>query len=525
MRGSILFKDSAPTYEPPRMPSGGGAYTLAMTAMSTSPIAASDPAELGRLEESLGRLFPALSEFLEFAEPAAATYETPGWRSALDGPLPGDGAGTDAVIEDLARWVIPNGLRTPQPGFMAYIIGRPTTVTIAAGLAAQVAGHMRYFLQPFNFLEELSLRWLAELCRIPEGRVGVYSSGGSTANLLAMGAARQAAGERMGFDIAADGVPSELRLRIYGGSEVHHTIQRSTGVLGLGRRAFVAVDSDAAGRVDPGALDQRLRQDREQGFVPMALVAVAGMTSTGAIDDLEAVADIAEKHDVWLHIDGAYGLPAATLPELADAFRGVERADSWIVDPHKWLGTPAGCGATFVSDESLLERAFTQEPAPYLEAFELEDVHSQFDDHGRRWYDQSTELTAPARGVWVWAALREIGASGMRDRIRRHIGFAEHVAERAGEHPRLELLLPPALSICCFRYQHESIDERGLNDVNARIVQMLRAEGHVVPSTTVIEGRLAIRPCFVNPGTTLSEVEDLVESVIRIGDSLVTTAG
>lgn len=479
-----------------------------------------DPAELQRLDEAISRLMPALESFLRFEQADRTTADRPIWQAALDRPLPKEGAGLDVVLHELATHVIPNGLRNAQPGFSAYIVGRPTTAALVASLSAHVAGHLRYFLTAFNFLEQMSLDWLAEMCGVPTGHTGVYSGGGSTANLLAMGAARQAAFEALGVDPAADGVAGAPPARIYGSREVHHTIHRAAGVLGLGRRAFAEIDSDVAGRLDPDALDRRLEADRRARVLPVAVIAVAGSTGTGAIDEIEAIADVAARHGVWLHVDGAYGLPAAALPEMQDAFRGLERADSLIVDPHKWLGTPVGCGATYVRDGALLHRAFRQEPAPYLEAQTPTEALSQFDDQGPLWYEQTIELTAPSRGVWVWSTIREIGLDGMRTRLRRHISFARHVADLATAHPRLQLLLPPELSICCFRYRPSFEGEVDLDALNEEIVRRLRAETPFVPSMTMVDGALAIRPCFVNAGTTLEDVKGLVQSVVEIGDRL-----
>ena len=489
--------------------------------MSGGEINGTDAAETGGLPAALSRLLPALEAFLATTDADRSVQDRARWVAALDQRLPETGAGLEAVLDDLVEHVIPNGLRTPHPGFSAYILGRATTASLAAGLAAQVAGHVRYFLTSFNYLEQLSLDWLAELCGVAPGSTGVYSGGGSTANLLAIGAARQAAFEALGVDPAADGLPGGRAVRIYGSREVHHTIHRAAGVLGLGRRAFQEVDSDLSGRLDPDALDSLLRADLDRGILPLAIVAVAGTTGTGAIDPIAAIADVASEHDVWLHVDGAYGLPARSLPELAERFAGVERADSVIVDPHKWLGTPVGCGATYVRDGGLLHRAFRQEPAPYLEYQRPEAAQSQFDDQGTPWYDQSLELHAPSRGVWVWAVLREMGVDGVRARLRRHIGFAQHLADLAVAHERLELLLPPELSICCFRYRAPGRTEEQHDVLNQEIVRRLRAETAFVPSMTSVGGKQVIRPCFVNASTTIDDVEGLARAVVEIGDRLV----
>jgi len=198
----------------------------------------------------------------------------------------------------------------------------------------------------------------------------------------------------------------------------------------------------------------------------------------------------------------------------------MERADSVAADPHKWLAAPLGCGAVFVRDRSLLGRAFTLEPAEYLEGSAgAGNPESPFDDFGEQYHDFNVEQSAQSRGVTVWANLAEIGRAGMRDRVRRHLDFARHVERRAREHPRLELVEPATLSICCFRYRSPDLDERRTNELNARVAKRLRSETPYVPSTTTVGGRYVIRPCYINPRTTMRDVDGLVDAVIRIGDA------
>jgi aromatic-L-amino-acid decarboxylase len=191
------------------------------------------------------------------------------------------------------------------------------------------------------------------------------------------------------------------------------------------------------------------------------------------------------------------------------------------VDPHKWLAAPIGCAAAFVRDRELLARAFTTEPADYLEgAIGAPECRSPWDSLGEPYHHFAVEHSAPSRGVRVWAILKEIGAEGMRERVVRHNDFARHVAARAEYEPRLELLMAPVLSICCFRYRPPGAGELGLDDLNERIVNELHAESVYVPSTTRVGGTLAIRPCYINPRTTLADVDGLVDRVLELGDAL-----
>ena len=470
------------------------------------------------------RLAPALEQLpgLDRETPGIPPY-IPGTIPSEAATLPDEGVGADATIDELAL-VVEHGSRINTPGWLGFITTGPSTVPALASTAAAVAGAQRYTLHAFNALERTGLRWLADLCGLPEDVTGVFSSGGSTANLLALGAARQAAFERLGHDVSEDGLPAGVRGRIYASAAAHRTIHRSAAVLGLGRQGVVEVPVDSDGRIDLAELEAALSRDAADGVVPVAVVAIAGVTDTGAVDPIGDVGAIARRFGSWLHVDGAYGLVANASPRLRHLFAGVEEADSWIVDPHKWLATGLGVGATFVRDEELLTRAFAEGEAAYLEgAFAPDDVQatSQFDVMAGRWADQGVELSAPPRGVLVWAVLREIGRQGVIDRVERHVAFARSVADSAAAHPRLELLMEPELSITCFRYvPAREVPEAEVDALNQRILERLRAETPIAPSSTRVGGRFAIRPCFVNPRTTEREVSGLVNAVARIGDRL-----
>jgi len=277
-------------------------------------------------------------------------------------------------------------------------------------------------------------------------------------------------------------------------------------------------------RLDADALRPQLRQDKADGCTPIAVVASAGTVNTGAIDPINEILQICREEEVWLHVDGAYGGFGVIDPAVAHLFEGLAEVDSIVVDPHKWLAVPIGCGATFVRDRNLLGRAFTLEPAEYLEGSvrEVETIRSQFDDFGYDFHNFTVELSSPSRGVTVWAALKEMGAEGFEERVSRHNAYARHLAERVQASPVLELLAPVTLSICCFRYvpaelRGRSDSTKRLNDLNREILSRLHYEHHHIPSGTEINGAFAIRPCYINPRTGKDEVDGLIQAIERIG--------
>jgi len=481
-----------------------------------------DRAECGPLSQRLHELGNSLDEYLRFEHPDAMSCYAE-WHGALARSLPEEGVGIEQVIAELGQHIIPNGSQIPSPGCTAFITTGATSVGVLASLAGSVAAPQRLGLTAFNYLEELSLEWMAEMFELRPEMKGLYSSGGSVANLVALGAARQWAFERIGIDPSRDGV--QRPCRIYATAASHHTVHRSAAVLGMGRNAVITIAVDEQGRMCVDALRQQLQADLQdgqligRGCVPVAIVGNAGTTNAGVIDPLQDIGEIAREFDIWFHVDGAYGLPGILDPQVRPLYKGISMADSVIVDPHKWLGAPVGVGATYVRDRSLLYRAFTQEESDYLEGSVRDDnFQHSMDGLGIPYYDFGVELSAPSRGAVVWALIREIGKEGMRERVCRHNAMARRVAELARAHPNLDVVQEPTLSICCFRYLDD--DAADLNELNRQIHRWLVHQGRSIPSTAMINGVLAIRPCFVGARTTWEHAEQVVEDVIAAGDEL-----
>jgi len=488
-----------------------------------------DAAATGDLTKAIETLLPALEQFLRFAEPERITRERADWSARLDEPLPQVGAGTEAVLALLRDVVIPNGVYLGSPGFSGWVANMPTTIPAAANFAAAIAGSVYQCIQAFNLLEAQALSWLAELIGIPSTYQGEFTSGGSVANIVGLGAARQYTCERLGLDPARDGIETLPKPRIYASTEVHHVVYRAAAVLGLGRRSVVTIPTDEALRIDVLALRERLRQDQAAGCTPVAIVANAGTVNTGAIDAIPEIGKLCQEQGIWLHVDGAYGLPGVLDPEVAPLYGDLGIADSLVIDPHKWLAAPIGCGAVFVRNGGLLGRAFTLESAAYVEESqpvysEEAPLTSQFDDFGYLFHHFGVEQTAPSRGVQVWAILKEMGVQGVQARIRRHNGYARHLAERVQASPCLELMAPITLSICCFRYVPPSLRGRFddeaiaiLNRLNREVLARVRARGRCIPSATTVRGAFVIRPCYINPRTTLADVDALADEVELCG--------
>lgn len=487
-----------------------------------------DPAITDQLSESIEALLPALEQFLRFEGPDPAAHRSR-WMAQLDDRLPESGAGSQATLAILADVLIANGLRTGHPGFSGWVTTTPTTVGAAADLAQTVAGAQRWWAYPGNRMDHVAMRWLIDLLGFPGGFVGTFTSGGSTANLVGIGAARQHAGERLGLRPSLDGIAGLHEPRVYASTETHHVVGRALGVLGMGRRNLHLIPLDATRRIDLDALQAALDADAAAGCTAVAVVGCAGDVNTGIIDPLPDLARIAHERGIWFHVDGAYGGFGLLDERVAERYGDVADYDSFAIDPHKWMAAPVGTGAVIVRDEGILGRAFTIETGDYDRERHVTvegDPGSPFDELGHGTPDWGVDFSTPARGIAVWAILKEIGRDGLRERIVRHDDCARRVADAARSHPELELLAEPMLSICCFRYRPAGVtDEAELDALNEAVVLGVRARGRCTPSSTRVDGHFAIRPCFINPRTTLADADALVDEVLTVGRELRAATG
>ncbi|ROP36168.1 glutamate/tyrosine decarboxylase-like PLP-dependent enzyme [Saccharothrix texasensis] len=429
----------------------------------------------------------------------------------LDGPLPEAGDGTIAAVADLLRIGTRAATHSSGPRFFHLVVGGATPAAQAADWVTSLldqAGGLWVASPLAAHAETVVLRWLKELFGLPASYGGVLTPSATFANLTGLTCARYWWARRHGVDVTADGLVGLPRLPVFSSGYVHPSSRKALQLLGLGRDSVRTLTRDDAGRLDVDALDRELASSG-----PAVLIGNAGEVNGGDFDPLDEMADLAERHGAWLHVDGAFGLFAAVSPRTAGLVRGVERADSVAADGHKWLNVPYESGMAFVRDRSLLGRAFGGWNSPYLP--EQDEVRVNYNSLG-------PESSRRARAFPIWATLRAYGRDGHRAMVERHQDLALRLGRRVEESPDLELLAPITVFVVCFRYRPPGVPEEALDDLNRRLGEELLEDGRVYAGTTVYRGRVALRPAIVNWRTTDEDV-DLLASVVReIGARLLT---
>jgi aromatic-L-amino-acid decarboxylase len=415
---------------------------------------------------------------------------------ALPQSPPESGEPIERILADFERLVVPAVTHWNHPAFFSYfaITGSGPGILgemLTAGLNVNA---MLWKASPAGTeLEEVATDWVRQLVALPGSFEGVINDTASSSSLHALAAARE-----VGVPEAREqGLGAAPPCRVYLSDQAHSSIDKAVHTLGLGRAAVRRVRTDRAFRMDVGALEDAIEQDLRSGARPLAVVATLGSTASASVDPVARVADVAAEHGMWLHVDAAYAGPAASLPELADAFRGWERADSIVLNPHKWLFTPVDCSILFCRRPEALEAAFSLTPE-YLRTAEQ--------GQARNLMDYGVPLGRRFRALKLWFVIRYFGAEGVRTRLREHIRMVKELGERVAAEPGWELASPPSFSTLTMRYVPEALDSAARDRMNRDIIERVNRTGEAFLSHVVLDGQVAIKLTVGNVRTTDAHV-------------------
>lgn len=408
------------------------------------------------------------------------------------------------ALAEAAR-VLDTSLAQSRPRFFAFVGSSGLEVGVLAdALASCFDVNLAVHGKSADLIEEQALRWVGEFVGYPANG-GAFTSGGMVSNLTALAAAREYALPRsrhqglFGHSVA-----------LYCSSEAHYSVKRAAELLGVGASNVRGLAIDKHRRVNPEEVAKAIEQDRASGVTPIAVVATAGTTLTGAIDPIAELAEVCKEQNVWLHVDGAYGLPAASLLEYKKTFTGLEKADSVTIDAHKWLYLPKACGVVLVKKRNTLAAAFS-----HNENYMLHD-ESQMNP-----VDMTLEYSRPFRALKLWLAFRVHGAEQFRRAIRNNLKQAQLCKTLIDKEEELELLVEPQLSTVPFRHIPKKLrgNEAALNEHNLQLVKRMQDDGRVYVSSAVVDGKVCLRPCFVNFRTCDDDVRILIEVVLELASA------
>jgi aromatic-L-amino-acid/L-tryptophan decarboxylase len=423
-------------------------------------------------------------------------------RQLLHAGLPEEGSSALAALDDAAS-VLDVSIAQPRPRFFAFVGSSGLEIGVLGDVLASCFDvNLAVWAGAASEVEDQAVRWVSEFIRYPAA-AGAFTSGGTISNVTALAAARERAlpgSRRTGLGATAPA--------LYCSREAHYSVVRSAELLGIGADRVRSLPQDAQRRVLPDAVADAIDADQAAGVVPVAVVATAGTTLTGAVDPIDALADICTERGVWLHVDGAYGVAAASTPSAGHLFAGLHRADSVTLDAHKWLYLPKACGVVLVRRREDLHGALAHEE-DYI-------PHERPEHH---MVDITLEYSRPFRALKLWLAFRAHGAEAIRGAIERNLAQARLLHDELSRHDDLEALCgEPQLSVVPFRHVPRGLAD--LDDHNARLVEALQADGRVWIAPAQVDGKICLRPCIVNYRTTDDDVRALIEVTREVAAGL-----
>lgn len=455
----------------------------------------------------------------------ATLPERPVWQPMPEGikahfqqPIPHEGESAESAYEDFRRDVLPYVMGNTHPRFWAWVMGNGTPLAMLAEmLAAGVNPNMGGASHSGNDVENQVIEWWKEALGYPTEASGLLVSGGSMANLVGLTVARNAhnSGHGRTFDVRQYGVDAlPKRLILYCSTETHSSVQRAVEMLGLGNQSIRFIPCNDAYQIDIDALEAAITQDHAAGLQPWCIVGNGATTNTGSIDDLNRLAEIAERENLWFHVDGAFGALAALATELRPLTSGMERADSLAFDLHKWFYAPFEAGCVLIRNREQHRNAFTLTP-DYL-------IHGERGiAAGKDWFsDYGIQLTRGFRALKIWMMIKAEGIDKYGRIIQQNVDQARYLVKLIEATPELEILAPVALNIVCFRFKAGGMADAGLDELNHELLVRVQESGVAIVTGTKIHGRQAIRMCNSNYRSRYEDFDLLVREVVRMGKEL-----
>ena len=463
------------------------------------------------------QLIDRIAEFLDSIDKKpVTTTKTPSELQKIleDRALPENGISPIELLSKTSELLFNNSLLNGHPKFLGYITSSAAPLGALADLLASsvnpnVGAHI---LSPIaTEIEKQTIKWLAEFIGVSQNYGGILVSGGNMANFTAFLAARTAKAPKSVKEFGISNSSEEMT--IYCSKSTHTWIEKAAILFGLGTKSIRWIETTPANKMDEKILEETIKEDIKNGYKPIMIIGTAGDVSTGVVDNLKNISTICKKYNLWFHIDGAYGIPAAVIPSLKSLFEGVSEADSIALDPHKWLYSPLEAGCTLVKNPQHLIDTFSSHPEYY-------NFTSTEGEVAQNYYEFGLQNSRGFRALKIWLTLQQVGRSGYEKLIGEDIELSKLLFKLANKHKELEEITQN-LSITTFRYIPEnfknSIEGNYLNKLNEEILNELQAGGEVFLSNAIVNEKYCLRACIVNFRTSKKDIEEIIEIIIREG--------